>query len=165
MRTFVDAAERTWEVNVGFASLKRVKDRLGMDLLREDDLRRACRGLMEVADLLYVVCEPQCEAEQVTDEQFGELLIDCFQPASDALFEELADFFARMGRKSLAALIQKLVEWHKREEAERDAVLAKLIGSGKVDEVFATVSANAETAFNAKLDSLLKQAATGEQTD
>lgn len=152
MRTFQDSARRDWTINIGFSEIKRVNTTLGVDLFQAADLQKLCKGLAEVVDVLYVVCQPQADKAGLSDEQFGEMLVTCFQPAFDALFLELAELYDQIGRKPLASLIRKMVDLQKRQQAAQETVLEELLNSGKIDEAIRAVSNKAVAEFNAKID-------------
>jgi len=117
MKTFKDNAGREWQLAINAASLRRVRDLLDVDLLDVADgplLERLSSDPILLVDVLYVLCQPQCEAQNVTDVQFGEAMAgDAIEQATDALLEEMIGFFP--GRRR--AILQKLMTKLKQAEA------------------------------------------------
>ena len=77
MTQFVDADGRKWEIEVSVPAIKRVRQRLdGVELL---DLIDPQSSLMSrlfsdpcfLCDVLFVLCSPEAEKRNVTDEDFG----------------------------------------------------------------------------------------------
>jgi hypothetical protein len=155
MKPFKDATGRGWSIDVSFASLKRVKELVRHDLLDPKDLERVCNSVSDVADVLYCVCKPQCDEREITDEQFGALLIDVFEAASTALFEDLSDFFRRLGRKALASLIQKMMKWTRAELTKGEQVLEAIEQTGKMDRAIEAAMTRAEKTVHRRLDRLI----------
>ncbi len=114
MHVYTDAQGKAWEVRLNVTLLRRVRDVLGLDLnaLVADglaDLGKFLRDPMRVVEVLFVLCEEQAQRDGVTPEQFGTALYgDCIVDATDALLEELIDFFPNpRTRKLLRELIAK----------------------------------------------------------
>ena len=114
MKAFSDNAGRTWTVAVNVDGIKRVRALLDVNLL--DVLDDGCKLLADLhddpvllVDVLYCLCKPQADAQQVTDEDFGRGMSgDALLHASKALFEGLSDFFpnARQ-RAAMKGLLRK----------------------------------------------------------
>jgi len=108
MKTFTDSANRTWTISLTVDSAKRVKGLLGVNLLELDTgdpplLTRLGTDVILLCDVAYAIVKPQADAAGVSDEQFGSALGgDAILAAQTALYEELADFFRRLGRRDLA---------------------------------------------------------------
>jgi len=111
MRTFADSAGRQWKVELTLGAAKRIQALTGVNLLELDRgdpplLTRLGLDVMLLCDVIFAVLEPQAEAAGVSDEQFGEALGgEAILAARTAFFEELADFFRRLGRADLARAI------------------------------------------------------------
>ena len=114
MKTFTDTAGRTWTVCVTVDAIKRVRALLDVNLLAILD--EGCQLLAQLhddpvllVDVLYAVCQPQAEAQQVTDVQFGQAMSgDALLHANRALLEGLSDFFpSARQRAALKNLLQK----------------------------------------------------------
>mgnify|MGYP001318999647 CR=1 FL=1 len=113
-RIFDDNNNRRWHVSVNVASIKRVKALLGVDLLAITDgnlLERIIGDPVQLCDILYALCQPQAQLDEVTDEQFGQGLCgDSIEHATTALLESLADFFPSGKRQVLHKALAKIRE-------------------------------------------------------
>jgi len=113
MHTFTDPAQRTWTVAINVAAVRRVRDALKLDLLSVIDgelLEKLAGDPCLLCDVLYVLCKPQAEERGIGDEQFGELLAgDVIDAATQALIEELIDFFPSRTRRPLGEMRAKLM--------------------------------------------------------
>lgn len=120
MHTFKDSAGRTWPLHIDVTAIKRVRELVGVDLLK------ACEGevISQLADdpvmLVDVVCallRPQMDAREITDEQLAEALVgDAIDAASTALVEDLISFFQAGKRSVLTKLHEKLTRLYQARE-------------------------------------------------
>jgi len=112
MHAFKDNAGRNWTVAVTVGSVKRVRSMLNVDLLDAAEgkvFARLATDPVLLCDVLYCVCKPDLDAAGVTDEQFGEALAgDAIEHATEALLEDLVDFFPKARRQVLAKALGKL---------------------------------------------------------
>jgi len=120
MKTFTDTAGRTWTVCVNVDAIKRVRALLDVNLL--EILDDGCKLLAQLhddpvllVDVLYALCQPQAEAQGVTDIQFGQAMSgDALLHANRALLEGLSDFFPsarqRAAMKNLLQKTERVVE-------------------------------------------------------
>jgi hypothetical protein len=120
MKTFTDTAGRTWTVCVNVDAIKRVRALLDVNLL--EVLDDGCKLLAQLhddpvllVDVLYALCQPQAEAQNVTDVQFGQAMSgDALLHANRALLEGLSDFFPsarqRAAMKNLLQKTERVVE-------------------------------------------------------
>lgn len=114
MQTFKDAKGRTWTLAVNVAAVKRVKSLCGVDLTEIDQgspplAIRLSTDVILLCDVLYSLVKLDADAisPPVTDEDFGGALGgDALRNASDALGEELTDFFQKWGRPEFAAVLR-----------------------------------------------------------
>lgn len=150
----------TWDLELNIAAVKRLRGRLGLDLLAAEDLQRVCRDPVALVDVLFVLVEPQATARKIDDEAFGAALGESFEPASRAFLEELAVFFDRVGRRLLAKLARETLAQAAAVDAAIDArseqvaaAVAKLRESSErqLDEALAALigEPNASTSGNA----------------
>jgi len=120
MRTFKDNAGRDWTIAVNVDVIQRVRDLLKVDLLTvlEGELtQKLIDDPILLCNVVYVVCKPEADAKNVTDQDFGRSMAgDAIDAATTALLEELVDFFPRARRGLLATALKKL------REVERKAV-------------------------------------------
>jgi hypothetical protein len=99
MHSFVDNSQRTWEVAINVAAVKRIRGLLGIDLysLVDDGFKSLSKLVSDpvtLADVLYCLCKDQADKQSTTDEDFGRALAgDAITLAADAFVEELIDFF------------------------------------------------------------------------
>ena len=141
MRTFRDNSGRTWTIAVTVDAVKRVRDLLKEDLL---DLERVLpRMLVDpilLCDVIYCVCKPQADAEQISDIQFAQAMGgDVIAIAKTALLEDLADFFPDpKDRENLRIAVAKFDTLANRA---RELVKAKLESPTLSREIEAALSA------------------------
>ncbi|RIK72136.1 MAG: hypothetical protein DCC68_26745 [Planctomycetota bacterium] len=96
MPSFKDTNGREWLVTLNVAQVKRVRERLGVNLadLQEGNLLTRLADPVLLVDVLFVLVQPQADENSVTDEQFAASLGgDTLSAASTALLEALCDFF------------------------------------------------------------------------
>lgn len=121
MPTFADNAGRTWTVAVNVDAIRRVRNTLDVNLLDVVNGQLLDRLVVDpilLCDVLYVLVQPQAQAQGVSDEDFGRALGgDALDHATTALLEGLASFFpsakAAVLRKAIAksrALEQLAIE-------------------------------------------------------
>ncbi|OQB76038.1 MAG: hypothetical protein BWX88_05381 [Planctomycetes bacterium ADurb.Bin126] len=112
MRTFTDSAGRTWTVALTIDAAKRVRSLLGVNLLELDAgdpplITRLGTDVILLCDVVFALVKPQADAAAVSDEQFGAALGgDVILAAQTVLYEELVDFFRKLGRRDLAKAAQ-----------------------------------------------------------
>ena len=131
MKTFADNAGRTWTVAINVDAIKRVKGLLDVNLLEivEGNLiERLIRDPVLLCDVVYVICKPEADEQNVSDEDFGRAMAgDAIEHATKAVLEELVGFSPSPRDR---ANLQKVLEttWRVMDKA-RDMVEAKLISS------------------------------------
>ena len=112
MKTFKDNAGRTWTVTVNVDAIKRVRTALDVNLMAAvegDLLERLANDPVLLCDVIYVVCKPEADAQQITDEDFGRAMAgDAIEHATAVLLEELVDFFPQGRRQVLHRALAKL---------------------------------------------------------
>ena len=109
MQQFKDSADRDWSVEVNVAAVKRVRSMLGgLDLLDPKVFNRLADDPVQLVDVLYVLCKPQADEKGITDEQFGRSMAgDALGRATDALLQEIVDFFHGGKRLVMSKVLQK----------------------------------------------------------
>jgi len=116
MRQFIDAKNRTWEISVNFASVKRIRDLLSIDILDlgAKDSLSWMEDPIQICNILWCLVKPQAEKIQpsITDEDFGAALSgEAFDRAFRALTEDLSDFTPNpASRKARLGIIRKAEE-------------------------------------------------------
>lgn len=114
MRNFTDADGRYWNVEVVIPTVRRVRERLQVELLEIVDVngelfQRIAKDPCLLCDVLFVICQRQAESMQVTDEDFGRALRgDALELATEALLYAIADFFPNQRREILTSLLGKM---------------------------------------------------------
>jgi hypothetical protein len=106
MKTFKDNAGRTWTVDVNIAAVKRVRSLLDIDLIKgvvkEGVIDELATNPVLLCDVVYAVCKPDADKQNITDEQFGQAMAgDAIDLATEALLKELVDFFPEAKRRVL----------------------------------------------------------------
>jgi len=111
MHFFLDNKNRRWELVVNVPTMTRVKQLLHVDLTQM--FKDKCELLVRLSEdfellvnVLYVLCEKQCTAANVTDEDFGAALVgDPLGNAHEALMQAVIDFFPMSSRREMAQKI------------------------------------------------------------
>jgi hypothetical protein len=108
MRIFKDTLQRDWDVSIDVNAIKRVRDLAKFELFsiveNEGASILALRDDYEkLANILYAICEPQCRARGISDEDFGRGIAgDCFEIAWQEIIGGMGDFFP-VGRRRILA--------------------------------------------------------------
>ena len=135
MRTFKDNAGRTWSVSLNVLQMKRIRARLGIDLVnvialepdgkvKVDLVDRIATDPCLLVDILWVCVEDEAKAAGVSDEDFGRSLAgDSIECATAAFLDELVDFFP--GAKRL--FLKKAVELSRKFGGEMTEALGKAL--------------------------------------
>jgi len=92
---FKDAEGREWIVRVTVATIKRIRDTIGLDILDgENSIALLSSDPVTLCDVLYLSCKDDADNRNVSDEEFGRALWgDALDAATNAFLEALADFF------------------------------------------------------------------------
>jgi hypothetical protein len=117
MKCFKDNQNRNWTIVVNVAAVKRVRSLLDINLLdvvKLDDKNKPNVDLLEqlasdpvlLCDVIYCICKPDADAQNISDEDFGNAMGgDAIEHATTALLEELVDFFPEAKRLVLRKLM------------------------------------------------------------
>jgi hypothetical protein len=112
MKTFTDNAGRTWTVAINVDTIKRVKSLLSVNLMEAVEgklLERLVSDPVLLCDVIYAVCKGEADAKGISDEDFGRAMAgDAIDLGTQALLEELCDFFPQGRRKLLRKALEKL---------------------------------------------------------
>ena len=113
MKTFNDAAGRTWTLSLTLGTAMAVKAKLDIDLLQPESgdpplLTRLGTDELLLGEVLCALLEGQFEAHKVTEEDVhaafdGRTLL----AAQEAFYQELEDFFRMRGRGDRALAVAK----------------------------------------------------------
>jgi len=114
MRTFADSKGREWHIDLTVGEIKRIRSRLGVDLLclLEGDpplVNRLRDDLELILNLVYAAIEPQAEAAGVDDIEFGQSLDGPTAAAAiEAMWGAVLDFFRPL-RLEVAAAAERVM--------------------------------------------------------
>ena len=111
MRTFTDNAGRTWTLTINVDAIRRVRSQLEIDLLQAVEgklIERLAGDPILLCDVIYVLCKPEADQRDVSDEDFGRAMAgDAIDHATTSLLEELVDFFPQSRRALLNKALEK----------------------------------------------------------
>ena len=154
MKIFKDSNGREWKVVITVETVKRVRSLCGVNLLdavkfeengvKADLIDRISNDPVLLVDIMYCICRPQAEAEKVSDVDFGEHMTgDTVEAATDALLEELVNFFPEAKKK----ILRLILESAKRLKAQANRTVDELIASGKFQQEIDRMEKNASESF------------------
>ena len=140
MRSFKDIQGRVWTFSITVGTMKRVRALCGVDLYKviEIDPDNKEKGLLErlaedpvlLVDVLYSVCKPQADELGVSDVEFGDAMAgDAIENATNALLDELVDFFPEARRK----VFQKVLLATRRLQAVTEKQLNAILEDPEFD--------------------------------
>ncbi|TWT80617.1 hypothetical protein CA13_20620 [Planctomycetes bacterium CA13] len=116
MQKFIDRRGRVWIVDIDNTTLRRVKaltDVRLLDAIDGDLVTRLSSDPLLLGDVLFAICKPQADQQDVDDESFAEGLAgDSIDEACKALVDALVAYFPESRRRLLrkAADKQKMIE-------------------------------------------------------
>jgi len=115
MREFIDEQGRSWGVRVDVATIRKVREKVGIDLTKamdsQENLRCLVDDVVSLVDVLHVLCLDQCAHRNVSADDFATALYgDAISRATSALMESIIDFFPQSRGKILRQLWAKSVE-------------------------------------------------------
>ena len=116
--TFMDSKSRTWNISINLGVCKKIKTQLDLDFLSADEssnpLLKLASDYLLLADVLWILVEPQAIAQNVTVDDFIESLSgDSIDAAVNALAEAYCFFVPNPKRREI---LQRL--WVKVRDAE-----------------------------------------------
>ena len=118
MRSFKDNKGRIWEISLNVLQMKRIRARLGVDLVnvitldkdgavKVDLVDRIANDPCLLVDILWVLVEEQAKKANVSDAEFGEALAgDAISEATKAFLDELVDFLPAPRRLFLKKAVE-----------------------------------------------------------
>jgi len=136
MKIWHDNRGRSWALSVNVGTIRRVRELTGKNLL---DI--AGGSLAEelstdpvlLADVLCALHRPELEKMGVSEDDFGESLAgDAIAEATDALMEDLVNFFPDQRRRRLLGMA---LERAKKEEAAKMDKAMEALASGATGDV------------------------------
>ena len=109
MATWKDKNGKDWNCEITIKTLKQIKQRLGIDLLEpQESIKKLIADKYLLCNVLYLAHEDICKQLNITDEDFGGLLVgDTIDDATKALIDSLICFFPVQQREMLAKITNK----------------------------------------------------------
>lgn len=126
---FTDTQGREWQVSITVATVKRVKQDTGFDLLAvvggESAVTRLSTDPVLLVDVLYSILKPEADSRKIDAEGFAAAIAgDALDTCTAAFLEELANFFPAPRRvvfkKALARIREAEAEILKQAETTLD---------------------------------------------
>lgn len=138
MKTFKDSLGRDWSIHLTCGSLKRAAGYAGFDIADITNGKAVAIFAGDTAGLLAVLwplVERDAKAKGINEEQFGDgLRGECIDWATEALKEELLDFFPPQRRELMSVLLRKMAtlvrEAQQKAEQEINAFQATSVDGG-----------------------------------
>jgi hypothetical protein len=95
--SFKDDLGREWNLRLDFSLVRSIRDSLGVDLLSLEQQGNALTRMADdpalLVDVVYLICEKQCQRRKISDEEFGHGFTgETFQTAAAAFMEALVSF-------------------------------------------------------------------------
>lgn len=144
MKTFKDNAGRTWTIAVNIAATKRVKSLANvnlMDAINGDLIEKLATDPVLLCDVIYAVCKTDADAQNITDEQFGQAMAgDAIEHATAALLEELVDFFPEAKRRVLRKAVGKFKTVETKAIETADKYLDSPALDKRIEEILSDIS-------------------------
>jgi hypothetical protein len=121
MKTFKDENGKPWVLSVNDGTVKKVRGLAGVDLLdlRDGNLfNELAADPVKLGDILWVLCQDEATAAGIDEMAFARALAgDALDSATNALLEEIVDFFPKPQRDVLRKALAKGREVQEREMA------------------------------------------------
>ena len=143
MKTFRDTVGREWAIAVDVNAIKRVMkapiEHLGepikvnlLELVDPDGelLKKVIAYPPLVCDIAYAICKPQCDAKNVSDEEFGRAMGgDVLEQVLELILEETVDFFPQDRRAVLKRVLSKSQSFAEKAKT----LMAARLAAGELD--------------------------------
>lgn len=141
MHCFTDTLNRTWSLVVNVSSIKRVRALCNIDLssiisldsngkVNVELLEKIANDPVLLVDIIYALVKPEADSKGVSDESFGASMAgDCIETATEALLEEIIDFFPETKRK----VLHKIVETTKRFNLQAKKSVETILANPELD--------------------------------
>ena len=113
MKTFNDAAGRTWTISLNLGTAMAVRDKLGIDLLQPEQgdpplLTRIGTDEILLGQVVFALLEKQFQTQNVTESDvYAAFDGETIMAAQTAFYEELINFFRNRQRPDRAKAVQK----------------------------------------------------------
>jgi len=154
MKIFKDNNGREWKISITVETIKRVRSLCGVNLLdaikiekdgvKADLIDQISNDPVLLVDIIYCICRPQAEEEKISDQQFGESMIgDTVDAATDALLEELINFFPEAKKKVLRLVLESA----RRLRRQASETVDNLISSGLLQKNLSQMENDVSASF------------------
>lgn len=157
MASFKDGQKRDWVIALDGPKIHRIRQELKVDIA--DTTGTAYAQLRSdvclLVNVLYLLCQRQCEERKLTDEDFGQLLYgEGLKKAREALVEAIRDFIPDQEETSY------LLESIGALEAERRAKMAPALARITDPKLMERISEAAGAAMDQLINETLSSNAT-----
>lgn len=133
MRKFTDKNGTSWEVEIDFVNVDRLRTTTPYDLLDHEKVIKLVTDSVEVYKLLWHLVEEQAVKIDVTAVAFAKLLRPVFKEARDALLMEIRDFFQSCQSPDQALAVDEMrlvamaaaAKFEEKAAAETEAIRSK----------------------------------------
>lgn len=163
MPSFSDKSGRSWSLEMTIGAVDRVKRGTNgrINLLHPEGLIDGQQlqlilisDLLEFWEVLFLLVEPQCKADGITAEQFGDLMsADCLVEAQAVFWREWSDFFRKLQRLELATALEKMLSWTMLAKEKLKTALKKLPSQQLDHQVMTKLDGALNAAFGSWPDS------------
>ncbi len=143
MQSFTDFKDERWDVVISVDTVRRARRALDIDLLLPEPFFKYIQDVVNLCDILYLVCEHEARERNVDSEEFGRRLLGpALREARDALMEAYINFtpdpaaaeklrvvqdrYAAVGNKMLDVLDVKMPRIIEKIDAEVNATVTSL---------------------------------------
>ena len=136
MEAFKDSIGETWDLELNIGVVMRLRSRLDFDLenilnIQSDlsitdktPLEKIATDAIYLFNVIYVICEKQCQARNLSQEDFAERFSsDTIITATDALIREIINFSRPQKRKVLEKLLRINSDLSEKMGAKLDQIL------------------------------------------
>jgi len=140
MHQFIDSKKRRWSIEASGYALKRVLKLAGVNLTELDEgrpplVQRLSTDMVLQVDVLYAILQPDIEAAELSDEQWGkELGPQGHLDGVEALRNELIDFFQKMGRTDLVAVLKAQMEFGQKLITRKSLLLSGIDSDALIEK-------------------------------
>jgi len=155
--TWTDSKGQVWSMAINVHAIQRARNLVGVNLIDVFDGKlfvQLSDDPVLLVNTIYAVCKPQADERNVTDEQFGELLVgDAIDEATDTLVQGVLDFFPTGRREVLKRL------WEKTSKARSAAttLATNKLDSSRIDEALEAVMKEASDEIDRQIDTILNK--------
>lgn len=147
---WTDSAGREWSCRIGVADARRLKDR-GTDLLDSESMKTFFADSLNVIESIAESLRPQWESKGLEYVDFFEVITESeavYRACTDAFVAGLADFFRRIGRPAMAAVVEKAFA---AMGVAEETMIARVNGP-KVAELLEVASERMQKEFDQNID-------------